>query len=180
MKRKSMILSVILVTGGLGYADEAETVPPAKTPEAMARSAETSDPVAVDSSGVVSPEETPAGVAPPVHDPFAVSQTLQAYASPEAVVRGTDQRFLATGAPPPIVIQPIAVPKMRMLAYLRGKGGEPVALLEVENGQVHVVREGDAVGLHEFGSASVVSIKRIDRLHLVVEVGTLGRVIIVR
>ncbi len=174
MKRKSMILSVILVTGGLGYADEAETVPPVETPEAMARSTETSDPVAVDSSGVASPEETPAGVAPPVHDPFAVSQTLQAYASPQSMVRGTVQRFLSGGTQPP------AVPKMRMLAYLRGSTGEAVALLEVENGQVHVVREGDAVGLHEFGSGSVVSIKRIGRLHLVVEVGTLGQVIIVR
>ncbi len=105
-------------------------------------------------------------------DPFAVSDELQAYAQPTSL--------FSRGPQFKVGIQPQALPKMRMRGYLKGKKGEPVAMLEVADGVVHIIREGDTVGLQEIGQDAVIQIKTIDRLHLVIEAGTLGKVIIVR
>ena len=58
--------------------------------------------------------------------------------------------------------------------------GGIAALLEVENGGIHIVREGDTVGLYEMGINSVIRVRKINRLNMVVEAGELGQVIIVR
>lgn len=42
------------------------------------------------------------------------------------------------------------------------------------------MREGDTVGLHDFGIDSVIRVQKISRLHLVVEAGQLNQMIIVR
>lgn len=99
-----------------------------------------------------------------VVDPFAASSELQAAASGGFTSSGTAH----------------ALPKMHMRGYLKGKDGEPLALLEIIGGSVHIVREGDTVGLQEIGKSSVVQIKSITRLHLVVESGTFGQMVIVR
>lgn len=75
---------------------------------------------------------------------------------------------------------PEVMPKMKLRGHLQGANQEVLALLEINGDSVHIVREGDTVGLHEFGYDSVVRVKKIDRLHLVVESGTLGQLIIVR
>lgn len=75
---------------------------------------------------------------------------------------------------------PQQMPAMRLRGHLQGSEGEIVALLEIEGGAVHIVREGDTIGLHEFGYDSVIRVKKIDRLHLVVESGSLGQLIVVR
>lgn len=54
------------------------------------------------------------------------------------------------------------------------------AILEVDGAGVHIVRRGDTVGLHRLGSNAVLKVLRVDRLSLVVEVGSLGQVIVVR
>jgi hypothetical protein len=72
-----------------------------------------------------------------------------------------------------------AIPKMRLRGHLQGADGEVVALLEIEGGDVHIVREGDTVGLHGFGFDSVIRVKKINRLHVVIESGSLGQLIIV-
>ena len=76
--------------------------------------------------------------------------------------------------------RPAAIPKMRLRGHLRGKEGEVVALLEIQGGSVHIVREGDTVGLYDIGYDAVIRIKEISRLHLVIETGTYGKLIIVR
>jgi len=106
-------------------------------------------------------------------DPFAVSGELQAYANSGAIAVSGSPRFTAHASPQ-------TLPKMRMRGFLKGKNGESVALLEVDGGQVHIVRAGDTIGLHGRGSNAGLKIKSIDRLHLVVESGTLGQTIIVR
>jgi hypothetical protein len=69
---------------------------------------------------------------------------------------------------------------MRLRGLIRGNGKKLAALLDVENSGVHVVHEGDTVGLNELGQDSVLYIKKINRLNLVVEVGSLGQVLIVQ
>lgn len=54
------------------------------------------------------------------------------------------------------------------------------ALLEIDGAGVYVVREGDTVGLHRLGKSSVLKIIGVTELSVVVEVGTLGEVIVVR
>lgn len=78
------------------------------------------------------------------------------------------------------VEKPAEMPKMRLRGHIHGQDGDEVALLEIEGGSVHIVREGDTVGLHEFGYDSVIRVKQISRLHMVLESGTLGQVFIVR
>jgi hypothetical protein len=72
------------------------------------------------------------------------------------------------------------LPKMFLRGHLTGPGGEVVALLQIDDGEVHIVREDDTIGLHDFGVDTVLRIKKISRLHLVVESGSLGQLIIVR
>jgi len=78
------------------------------------------------------------------------------------------------------VKQPDKVPTMRLRGHLQGKDGEVLALLELVGGDVYIVREGDTVGLHDFAIDSVIRVQKIDRLHLVVEYGSLNQRIIVR
>ena len=78
------------------------------------------------------------------------------------------------------VRQPEKMPKLRLRGHLQGKDGEVLALLELVGGDVYIVREGDTVGLHDFGIDSVIRVQKISRLHLVVESGSLNQKIIVR
>jgi hypothetical protein len=80
----------------------------------------------------------------------------------------------------PVKQQSGKMPKMRLRGHLQGRDGEVVALLELVGGDVYIVREGDTVGLHDFGIDSVIRVQKISRLHLVVESGSLKQNIIVR
>lgn len=72
------------------------------------------------------------------------------------------------------------MPKLRLRGHVQVESGEVLALLEVVGGDVYIVREGDTVGLHDFGIDSVIRVQKISRLHLVVEAGQLNQMIIVR
>lgn len=76
--------------------------------------------------------------------------------------------------------QQIKLPKMFLRGHMTDRNGEVVALLDIEGDEVHIVREGDTIGLHELGLDSVIRIKKISRLHLVIESGSLGQMLIVR
>jgi hypothetical protein len=71
------------------------------------------------------------------------------------------------------------MPKMYLRGHLQGPDGKAMALLEIEGGGVYMVREKDTVGLQELGIEQAIRIKKITRLHVVVEAGSLGRLIIV-
>ena len=72
------------------------------------------------------------------------------------------------------------MPKMRLRGRIQGANGGVVALLEIGGSNVYIVREGDTVGLHEFGLNAVIRIKQISKLDVVIESGSLGQLIIVR
>lgn len=71
------------------------------------------------------------------------------------------------------------MPKMRLRGHLKGADGRTAALLEIEGAGVYIVRERDTVGLHELGIDTAIRIKKINRLNMLVEAGSLGRMIIV-
>ncbi len=70
--------------------------------------------------------------------------------------------------------QPGGVPKMHLRGLLRGDKGKSVALLEIEGSGVHMVSEGDFVSLQDLGIDKALQIKKIGRLHVVVEAGSPG------
>lgn len=74
----------------------------------------------------------------------------------------------------------VKLPEMKLRGHLHSHDGEMVALLQIGKGEVHIVREGDTVGLHDLGIDTVVRVKQISRLHLVIESGSLEHLIIVR
>lgn len=108
-------------------------------------------------------------------DPFAVSTTLQ-----DAVTGPVAPRKKSTGPVFTSSTGPANIPKMFLRGQLTGKDGELVALVEIDKGGVHIVREGDTIGLQQLGLDSVIRVKEINRLQVVIESGSLGRLIIVR
>ncbi|MEM7405574.1 MAG: hypothetical protein AAF458_09800 [Pseudomonadota bacterium] len=74
----------------------------------------------------------------------------------------------------------LALPRMRLRGLVTENSGAIAALLEIENAGIHIVREGDTVGLYEARSSSVIRVRQINRLNVIVEVGTLGQTLIVR
>jgi len=71
------------------------------------------------------------------------------------------------------------VPPMHLRGLIQGTDGNLVALLEIEKA-IHIVRAGDTVGLNDLGRNTVIRIKKINRLNIIVETGTVGQLIIVR
>ncbi len=103
-------------------------------------------------------------------DPFATTEYLENQKiSPEP-----DKRTFR------VMDTPGRLPKMKLKGHLQGADKETLALLEIEGGEVHLVREGDTVGLHDLGFSGAIRIRKIDRLHLVIEAGSYGQLIIVR
>jgi len=76
--------------------------------------------------------------------------------------------------------QAAKIPRMHLRGLIKDDNGGIAALLEIENSGIHIVREGDTVGLYEMGVNSVIQVRRINRLNLLVEAGSLGQIIIVR
>lgn len=152
--------------------DSQAVVPPLPTTGTSARAAEVPAARPVGRS----PERT---IGP---DPSTVEQERDPFALSEKMLRLADRPDVPI--PPLPAFTPlekaVKIPKMHLRGLLHGAKGEILALLEIEKGGVYLVREGDSVGLHEFGVDSVIRIQKIDRLHLVVESGTLGQLIIVR
>jgi hypothetical protein len=69
---------------------------------------------------------------------------------------------------------------MSLKGMIRGQEGDVAALLDIAGNGVHMVRVNDTISLHGIGRDVVVQVKAIDHLSLVIEVGSLGQVIIVR
>ena len=111
-----------------------------------------------------------------MRNPFALTGKLRDakvnMANKEVVVLKGEETF----TPKPEV----KIPKMRLRGHLKGSDGEVLALLEIDGGDTHIVREGDTVGLNDLGLDSVLRVRKISRLHMVVEAGSLNQMIIVR
>ncbi|ABK98447.1 hypothetical protein Ppro_0817 [Pelobacter propionicus DSM 2379] len=105
-------------------------------------------------------------------DPFSVTNRVRTQSErPPA--------FSPYGSEEGSVEQARTMPKMRLRGHLRGTDGRIAALLEIEGAGVYIVRERDTVGLHELGIDTAIRIKKINRLNMLVEAGSLGRMIIV-
>lgn len=75
---------------------------------------------------------------------------------------------------------PEKMPKMSLRGHIKSNSNNVIALIDIEGGGIHMVREGDTIGLQDMGYDTFIRIKKIGRLHLVVESGALGKLFIVR
>jgi len=105
-------------------------------------------------------------------DPFALTNKQMAHAEkpPSFGASGSDWTPMELSG---------KMPKMRLRGHIKEAGGKIAALLEIDGSGVYIVREKDTVGLQELGFDSALRIKKITRLHVLVEAGSLGRTIIV-
>jgi len=102
-------------------------------------------------------------------DPFAVSELMLT----EAQRQGTGPQFFPSQ-------DPEAVPVLRLKAFIEGHEEQPIALLEVQGHGVYLVRAGDVISLQSGGRNTVLKVQEITNLSVLVQIGTLGQVIVVR
>lgn len=75
----------------------------------------------------------------------------------------------------------IKLPRLTLKGVIFQQGSDqPLALLEVANQGVYMVRLNDEIGFNPADPGQVIKIKKISNLNIIVEVGTLGDLIIVR
>jgi len=123
-----------------------------------------------------------ASPAPPLIPPVS-TPSLSAQRDPFAPTSLMEQEAQRQGVGPVFIPSQVGsqkVPTLNLRGYVTGNGNQPVALLEVGGKQVFLVREGDTISLQKNGKNNVLKVKKITKLSALVEVGTLGQVIVVR
>lgn len=112
-----------------------------------------------------------------VRDPFAIpSILLQSLASE----RSKKERKLSASAFAFSNTSLLSMPKIKLKGVLKLREGAPQLAILLLNNETYMVREGDEVGFNPVEPSQVIKIKKINRLSVLVEVGTLGAVVIVR
>ena len=113
-----------------------------------------------------------------VRDPFSMTKSLAKLTKPEISVAqdtpyaGYDFKNSAFST---------TLPKLTLKGVVFKKNiKEPLALLDIGGHGVHMVRIGDEIGFNPASPKQVLKIKKISRLNVIVEVGTLGDLIVVR
>jgi hypothetical protein len=105
-------------------------------------------------------------------DPFALTDKIYAASN------GVHGRY--NFVPGQISASGGELPKMKLRGLIRNQNNELAALLEIVGDGIYVVRPDDAIGVYSSGNNSVIKIRSIDALSVVVEMGSLGQVVIVR
>lgn len=123
---------------------------------------EVEEPLPLNSEGDVVPDKMER------RDPFALTREL--------VKKTMDTNFMPQRSDAEAKVE---LPALRMRGLLMYGGGERIGLLAVGN-EVHLVRVGDTVGLHEQGMASALKILEINSHNIVVEFGSMEQLIIVQ
>ncbi|OUR72244.1 hypothetical protein A9Q78_07360 [Methylophaga sp. 41_12_T18] len=73
------------------------------------------------------------------------------------------------------------LPKLKLRGIiLAAENSSPLALLEIAGSEVHMVRVGDEISFNSSDPNQVLKVKSISRLNIVVEVGSLGDLVMVR
>ncbi len=75
--------------------------------------------------------------------------------------------------------QAALLPPMHLKGLITDSEAGVAALLDIDGAGTFIVREGDTVGLYQTGVNTVIRIRKINRLNLVVEAGSLGQILII-
>lgn len=74
----------------------------------------------------------------------------------------------------------LIMPKIKLKGVLHQRGSDSPLAIVLLNNETYMVREGDEVGFNAIKPSHVIKIKEIKRLSVLVEVGTLGELVVVR
>jgi hypothetical protein len=158
-----LVMAALAVVTGLAPVS-AQTSSPDPAPQTMVQAA-------VSDQRPFTFDERNEGEAPAQRNPFAPSRRSVAMAGAGA---GPRTQFRTNNAS-------ARLPRLKLKGLVQAYGGaEVTALLEVDKVGVYVVHKGDIIGLPNGGSDSVIKVNEITALSILVEVGSLGQLIIVR
>jgi hypothetical protein len=155
--------------------------PPADREKAASGDSTPAEPASGDKTAPVKPPDGPTtnpadGSKPPAagtgRDPFAPTRLLRPNPPGTATEPGAAEFLPAT------TLEPVPVLVLRGFAQVGNK--PPVALLDVQGEGVFLVREGDTISLQHGRTSTVLKVKKLTRGTATVEIGTLGRVVVVR
>jgi len=109
-----------------------------------------------------------------VRDPFAITQEIALLSQENQSSPGAyaNHDFKSSGLA-------FTLPKLTMKGVVFKKQ-DPIALLEIGGNGVYMVRVGDEISFNPAMPKQVIKVKKISRLNVIVEVGTLGDLIVVR
>jgi hypothetical protein len=112
-----------------------------------------------------------------LRDPFAMTRELRKAGTKDD--DNNDQAYSDYKFKSPSLS--VKLPRLTLKGVVFQQGSDqPLALLEVANQGVYVVRLNDEIGFNPSDPGQVIKIKKISNLNIIVEVGTLGDLIIVR
>jgi len=111
-----------------------------------------------------------------VRDPFAITQEISLLSEVNNTTQDTyaEHSFKSSGLA-------FTLPKLTMKGVVFKKQEKlPIALLEIGGSGVYMVKVGDEISFNPATPKQVIKIIKISRSNVVVEVGTLGDLIVVR
>ncbi len=112
-----------------------------------------------------------------IRDPFAVPSILLESLASE---RNKKEQMLSSSTYAFSNTSLLKMPKIKLKGVVHRKGSsEPLAIVLLNN-ESYMVREGDELGFNPSEPSKIIKIKKIRRLSVLVEVGTLGALVIVR
>ncbi len=133
--------------------------------QTLQQSLDTPHPAPQPESQAVAEVPAPAPIPQVRTDPFQISSFMQQKAQARNL-----------GGPQFTPLQNAQTPELALKGIVNGG----LALLEVQGSGVYLVREGDTLSLNRQGQNTVMKIEKIDRLSLMVKMGTLEEIIVVR
>lgn len=103
-----------------------------------------------------------------MRDPFTVTNEMSAHS-----LRKLDAKFQPASG--------VRLPALKLRGVItRNQNSVPLALLEIGGREVYMVSEGDEISFDSSAPGQVLKVHNVDRLSVVVEVGTLGDIMVVR
>ena len=114
-----------------------------------------------------------------VRDPFSATKVIIDASKDDPSLDGGDGAYSGYDFKSPGLAVKLPKLSLKGVVYKSSKS-DPLALLDVSGHGVYMVRLEDEIGFSSADPSQVIKIKKINRLNIVVEVGTLGDLIVVR
>lgn len=114
-----------------------------------------------------------------VRDPFSATNAMYAIANDSIASNEGGGAYSGFDFKSPGLA--VRLPKLSLKGVVyKSSQSDPLALLDVAGYGVYMVRLEDEIGFNPSDPSQVIKIKKINRLNIIVEVGTLGDLIVVR
>ncbi len=114
-----------------------------------------------------------------IRDPFSATKKIIDTSNDGASLDGGDAAYSGYDFKSPGLAVKLPKLSLKGVVYKQSES-DPLALLDVAGHGVYMVRLEDEIGFNSSDPSQVIKIKKINRLNIIVEVGSLGDLIVVR